>query len=73
MCNSHMTTQRQIQLCFLSICTKVSNQMMLLLFTRKRRVSLVEYIGGVMVSVIASNAVDWDRPKQTTIQLGLYN
>jgi hypothetical protein len=25
-----------------------------------RRVSLVEYIGGVMVSVIASNAVDWE-------------
>jgi hypothetical protein len=33
----------------------------------KGRVSLVEYIGGVMVSVIASNVVDWDR----LIQLGL--
>jgi hypothetical protein len=34
-CNSHMTTQRQIQLCLLSICAKVSNQMMFLLSTRK--------------------------------------
>ena len=68
-----MTTQRQIQLCFLSIGAKVSNQMMFCCLLVKRRVSLMEYIGGVMISVIASNAVDWDRPKQTTIQLGLYN
>ena len=55
-----MTTQRQIQLCLLSICAKVSNQMMFLLFTRNKTGVTSGVYRWCNVSVIASNAVDWE-------------